>query len=56
MLCSYCIFDRPGAIYGATDIVSTRSLSKEAYLKDKRVPDWVSLIYNTFNEGTKRSI
>ncbi|KAE8750900.1 hypothetical protein FOCC_FOCC002328 [Frankliniella occidentalis] len=45
-----------GAIYGATDIVSTRSLSKEAYLKDKKVPDWVSLIYNTLNEGVKRSI
>ncbi|KAK3918757.1 Actin-related protein 10 [Frankliniella fusca] len=45
-----------GAIYGATDIVSTRSLSKEAYLKDRKVPDWVSLIYNTLNEGVKRSV
>lgn len=44
------------AIYGASDIVSTRSLSKEAYLRDHQVPDWVSLIHNVFHDGTKRSL
>ncbi|XP_044728651.1 actin-related protein 10 [Chrysoperla carnea] len=32
-----------GAIYGCTDIVSMRCLTKEAYLKDRRVPDWSNL-------------
>lgn len=45
-----------GAIYGATDFVTTKSLSKEAYLRERKVPDWVNLIHNTFNVGTKRSV
>ncbi|XP_034254968.1 actin-related protein 10 [Thrips palmi] len=45
-----------GAIYGATDFVTIKSLSKEAYLRERKVPDWVSLIHNTYNAGTKRSV
>ena len=36
-------FYHPGAIFGALEILSYRSMSKEAYLKFGRVPDWCSL-------------
>lgn len=29
-----------GSIYGGTDLVQTRSLTREAYAKMGRVPDW----------------
>ena len=32
-----------GAIFGATDVVVTRSLTREQYLKDPSVPDWSDL-------------
>ena len=32
-----------GAIFGALEILSYRSLSKDAYLKFGRLPDWCSL-------------
>ncbi len=34
-----------GAIFGATDVVVTRSLTREQYLKDPSVPDWSDLRY-----------
>jgi len=36
-----------GAIFGATDAVVTRSLSREQYLKDPAVPDWANLRFNS---------
>lgn len=40
-----------GAIFGATDVVVTRSLTREQYLKDPAVPDWSNLRFNTvYNE------
>lgn len=35
-----------GAIFGATDVITMRSLTKAAYLNLKSVPDWSSLIHN----------
>ncbi|XP_021913743.1 actin-related protein 10 isoform X2 [Zootermopsis nevadensis] len=39
-----------GAIFGGTDMISTRSLTKEAYLKHNNVPDWADLSYNCREE------
>ncbi|XP_075233522.1 actin-related protein 10 [Lycorma delicatula] len=39
-----------GAIFGATDVMMVRSLTKEAYLGFKCVPDWSSLIHNRSNK------
>jgi len=40
-----------GAIFGASDVVVTRSLTREQYLKDPAVPDWSNLRFNTvFNQ------
>lgn len=36
-----------GAIFGATDVVITRSLAREQYLKDPAVPDWSNLRFNS---------
>jgi len=36
-----------GAIFGATDVVVTRSLSREQYLRDPVVPDWANLRFNS---------
>ena len=36
-----------GAIFGASDVVVTRSLTREQYLKDPAVPDWSNLRFNT---------
>jgi len=36
-----------GAIFGATDVVITRSLTREQYLKDHEVPDWSNLKFNS---------
>jgi len=36
-----------GAIFGATDVVVTRSLTREQYLKDPCVPDWANLRFNS---------
>jgi len=36
-----------GAIFGATDVVVTRSLAREQYLRDPEVPDWSNLRFNT---------
>jgi len=36
-----------GAIFGATDVVVTRSLTREQYLKDPSVPDWSNLRFNS---------
>lgn len=36
-----------GAIFGATDVVVTRSLTREQYLKDPTVPDWANLRFNS---------
>nr|CAD7571212.1 unnamed protein product [Timema californicum] len=35
-----------GAIFGGTDILAARSLTKEVYMKTNEVPDWASLDYN----------
>jgi len=35
-----------GAIFGATDVVVTRSLTREQYLRDPAVPDWSNLRFN----------
>jgi len=36
-----------GAVFGATDVVVTRSLTREQYLKDPTVPDWANLRFNS---------
>lgn len=39
------------SIFGATDAISTRSFTREQYCKEKAVPDWSNLRYNTiYNE------
>ncbi|EDV99984.1 actin-related protein 10 [Drosophila grimshawi] len=35
-----------GALCGATDLIQTRSLSKETYLRNEHVPDWSNLCDN----------
>lgn len=32
-----------GSIYGGTDLLKTKGLTKEAYAKLNRVPDWTNL-------------
>lgn len=39
-----------GAMYGYTDIVQMKGLTKENYLKDRRVPDWSNLLDNKKEE------
>ncbi|KAK9872112.1 hypothetical protein WA026_016156 [Henosepilachna vigintioctopunctata] len=36
-----------GAIYGATDWLNTKALTKDEYFEDNRLPDWSDLKYNT---------
>jgi len=43
-----------GAIFGATDVVVTRSLTREQYLKDPSVPDWSDLRYNYSSEDPRQ--
>ena len=43
---NYCAW-LGGAIFGATDVVITRSLTREQYLKDVEVPDWSNLRFNS---------
>ena len=43
-----------GAILGATDVVVTRSLTREQYLKDAAVPDWSNLRFNTIYNQERR--
>ena len=39
------------SIFGATDAISTRSFTREQYSKEKSVPDWANLRFNTiYNE------
>ena len=40
------------SIFGATDAIGTRSFTREQYFKDKSVPDWSNLRYNSlyYNE------
>jgi hypothetical protein len=40
-----------GAIFGGTDMLSTCSLTKEAYVKHNKVPDWADLSYNCWEEN-----
>lgn len=44
------------SIFGATDAISTRSFTRETYLKDnKAIPDWANLRYNTvYNNDSDR--
>ena len=35
------------SIFGATDAIGTRSFSRENYFKDKSVPDWSNLRFNS---------
>lgn len=39
-----------GAIFGGTDLINTRSLSRDCYLKNLRVPDWPNHIDNSFTQ------
>ena len=43
-----------GAIFGATDVVVTRSLTREQYLKDPLVPDWSNLRFNTIDNQERQ--
>ena len=43
-----------GAILGASDVVVTRSLTRESYLKDSAVPDWSNLRFNTVYNQERR--
>ena len=40
--------------YGATDAVSTRSFTREAFLKEKAIPDWSNLRFNTVYSEEQR--
>jgi hypothetical protein len=35
------------SLFGATEAIGTRSFSREAYLKEKAIPDWSNLRFNT---------
>merc|ERR1712142_1012796 len=35
------------SLFGATDAIASRSFTREAYFKDKCIPDWSNLRYNT---------
>lgn len=35
------------SIFGATDAIGTRSFSRENFFKDKSIPDWSNLRYNS---------
>eukprot|EP00096_Caligus_rogercresseyi_P014589 TRINITY_DN7099_c0_g1_i1.p1 TRINITY_DN7099_c0_g1~~TRINITY_DN7099_c0_g1_i1.p1 ORF type:complete len:374 (-),score=113.44 TRINITY_DN7099_c0_g1_i1:40-1161(-) len=39
------------SIFGATDEVASRSLPREAYLKDAAIPDWANLKFNVLDLG-----
>ena len=43
-----------GAVLGATDVVVTRSLTRETFLKDAAVPDWSNLRFNTVYNPERR--
>ncbi|XP_044748140.1 actin-related protein 10 [Coccinella septempunctata] len=36
-----------GSIYGATDWLTTKALSREDYLENNKIPDWSDLSYNS---------
>lgn len=39
------------SLFGATDAIGTRSFTRESYFKDRSIPDWSNLKYNTvYNE------
>ena len=39
------------SVFGATDAISTRSFTREQYNKEKAVPDWSNLKFNSvYNE------
>jgi len=47
-----------GALYGATDVVFMRSLTRESYaaLSDSSVPDWCSLLHNRLSHQNGPSL
>ncbi|XP_039294457.1 actin-related protein 10 [Nilaparvata lugens] len=46
-----------GSLFGASDLLSVRSLTREGYLNNATVPDWCNLMYNTkSNAGSIKKI
>ena len=35
------------SLFGATDVIASRSFTRESYFKDKTIPDWSNLRFNT---------
>jgi actin-related protein 10 len=42
------------SIFGATDAISTRSFTREVFLKEKAIPDWSNLRFNTAYNDEQR--
>jgi len=43
------------SLFGATDAIASRSFTREAYFKDKAIPDWSNLKYNTVYNNISNS-
>lgn len=42
------------SLFGATDAISSRSFTRESYFKDKSIPDWSNLRFNTVYNNTDK--
>jgi len=42
------------SLFGATDAISSRSFTRESYFKDKSIPDWSNLRFNSAFNGDKQ--
>lgn len=40
------MFSLSGAIYGCTEFVSMKALTRDTYFKENRVPDWANMLDN----------
>ena len=40
-----------GSIYGATDLVISRSITREAYTKNQKLPDWTNFYEENRSHG-----
>jgi len=42
------------SLFGATDAISSRSFTRESYFKDRSIPDWSNLRYNSVYNDDKQ--
>ena len=48
---SYLFSDPTGSIFGALEILADRSVTRERYLQEKKIPDWPSCEARTFENA-----